>query len=488
MSRWVNLFRDHAFQKSWNAILELSKSLNVPDETVATNVEELARVRKVVTYINELLIASDPELVPGNIWNSFNDQAAQCLEQMNQFDRNKNIGHLVNANGYLDNLLSYIRPYVVSSESAAQAATAAFKSYSETVNQQIDQLKFKVKDAAVKTLDSLTKAETAVGEIELSKGKIHQLEAVFFKGTETETSLKDRMTALLQDATSWNVQIGDFHRRLMSGGAQEAAIVLQIEQAKAKIDATAKAVSESLENVGGLIKDLDVFYSKIFGTQKEDGTQVDGLEQELETRRKQLDSFKEEQAKTYKTLLEQIETLLPGATSAGLSTAYRELKESFDKPIKHYSKLFYTSLGCIILAGFILITHQIGLEGIEFVDINNPANLFNNMVYKLPIFGSFLWLAVFASKRRSEDRRLQQEYAHKEALAKSYQSFKQQIDALQGGDGLLAAKLLDKAIDAISLNASKTLDGKHGDKFPVIELTEKGIDKIADVVKLRRSA
>jgi hypothetical protein len=207
-----------------------------------------------------LLIASDPELVPGNIWNSFNDQAAQCLEQMNQFDRNKNIGHLVNANGYLDNLLSYIRPYVVSSESAAQAATAAFKSYSETVNQQIDQLKFKVKDAAVKTLDSLTKAETAVGEIELSKGKIHQLEAVFFKGTETETSLKDRMTALLQDATSWNVQIGDFHRRLMSGGAQEAAIVLQIEQAKAKIDATAKAVSESLENVGGLIKDLDVFY------------------------------------------------------------------------------------------------------------------------------------------------------------------------------------------------------------------------------------
>jgi hypothetical protein len=208
----------------------------------------------------------------------------------------------------------------------------------------------------------------------------------------------------------------------------------------------------------------------------------------LETRRKQLDSFKEEQAKTYKTLLEQIETLLPGATSAGLSTAYRELKESFDKPIKHYSKLFYTSLGCIILAGFILITHQIGLEGIEFVDINNPANLFNNMVYKLPIFGSFLWLAVFASKRRSEDRRLQQEYAHKEALAKSYQSFKQQIDALQGGDGLLAAKLLDKAIDAISLNASKTLDGKHGDKFPVIELTEKGIDKIADVVKLRRSA
>jgi len=112
------------------------------------------------------------------------------------------------------------------------------------------------------------------------------------------------------------------------------------------------------------------------------------------------------------------------------------------------------------------------------------ASLFNNMLYKLPILGSLLWLAFFASKRRSEDRRLQQEYAHKEALAKSYQGFKQQIDALQAKDEELTKRLLETAIGAIALNASSTLDGKHGDKMPILDLTEKGLDKVAEIVKL----
>ena len=135
-----------------------------------------------------------------------------------------------------------------------------------------------------------------------------------------------------------------------------------------------------------------------------------------------------------------------------------------------------------MLAGLTLTVHKMGLWYIEFVDISNHINLLNNIFYKLPILGSLLWLAFFASKRRSEDRRLQQEYAHKEALTKSYHSFKKQLDELQSKDDEMMKSLLSTTIHAIAFNASSTLDGKHGDKFPLHEITEKIVDNMHKII------
>ena len=150
------------------------------------------------------------------------------------------------------------------------------------------------------------------------------------------------------------------------------------------------------------------------------------------------------------------------------------------KNSKHFSKLFYGALTGIFVAGLILITKNIGFWHIEFIDLTEPMHLLNNLIYKLPILLPLLWLAVFASKRRSEDRRLQQEYAHKEALAKSYQSFKQQIESLQSKDDALMKQLLERAIIAIAFNASTTLDGKHGEKAPLLGAVEKMAEKLTE--------
>ena len=74
--------------------------------------------------------------------------------------------------------------------------------------------------------------------------------------------------------------------------------------------------------------------------------------------------------------------------------------------------------------------------------------------------------------------RLQQEYAHKEALAKSYQGFKKQIEGLGNDkDDILLKQLLQAAIEGVSFNASGTLDGKHADKVPIIDDAE-GLVKV----------
>ncbi|MBO2609942.1 hypothetical protein [Shewanella algae] len=222
-----------------------------------------------------------------------------------------------------------------------------------------------------------------------------------------------------------------------------------------------------MKDVGEKVNDFKRYYVDVFGKKNEEGDLEGGLKDEVISRKKQLDEFKAKQETRCKALNDEIESLLPGATSAGLATAYFELKKSFDKPIENYTKLFYASIGCLMLISLISVTQEIGWFMIKFVDVSDFSKLTSNILYKLPMVLPILWLTIFASKRRSEALRLQQEYSHKEALAKSYQSFKTQIEALNETSGDLMKKLLEATIDAVSMNASDTLDKKHGDKTPV---------------------
>lgn len=492
MSRWTDNFKNHPFQSTWSQIKIQSEGLAASDETIVTSVEEIARLKKVIAFLDELLEVVDAEIVPMNLWNQFYEQANACLNQINNYLSNKNIGHINGANEHLDNLLSYLKPYVVSSKGAAVAAGRAYNAYAEAVNSELGRIGSKVKSLVKQIEDNKAETDNVIKDIDSSRANIKELESVFLEGKEGKPSLKEKMEELFSEVNAWHTKIRDFHQKLTSGNEQESALILQIEDAKKKAFADRNDVQEAKDSIGDLLADLGKFYVTIFGKGLESGEREGGLKQELDNRLIQLSNFEQQHQTTYQALKTEIETLLPGAISAGLSSAYRELKISFDETIKTYTNVFYGALAGIILFGLILITEEIHIwpPSIKFVTIGDAFVLINNAIYKLPIFGTLIWLAFFASKRRSEDRRLQQEYAHKEALAKSYESFKKQIDALQPKDQELLKKLLDAAINAVSFNASQTLDGKHGDKMPILDMSEKsiskavgGIEKIYEIIK-----
>lgn len=200
-----------------------------------------------------------------------------------------------------------------------------------------------------------------------------------------------------------------------------------------------------------------------------------------------MQEFKNVQGKKYKALNEEIEGLLPGATSAGLATAYKEMKESFSGPIKKASNVFYISIGLLLLASFILTIDSIGGSEnfIKFVTFDKWDSVWKGLAYKTPFYIPIIWLAFYSSKRRSEFQRLQQEYAHKEAFAKSYNSYKNQIEELGDEDKIMQKDFIKKAVDAIAYNASETLDGKHGDKMPSQNVMEKLIAAITNFKPLK---
>ena len=113
--------------------------------------------------------------------------------------------------------------------------------------------------------------------------------------------------------------------------------------------------------------------------------------------------------------------------------------------------------------------------------------MLKTLLVRAPVVIPVVWFTVFSATRRSQYERLQQEYAHKEALASSYEGYKKQLQDLKGDAEDLQKELIAKSINAIAYNASITLDGKHTEKPPVFQMLEKiNADELKKLLELVR--
>lgn len=484
MSRWTNNFDNHAFQTSWKQLLDLNHEVVADNIAISTDVEEVARYRKTVSYIDNLIQACDPELVPESTWANFSSQAQACLTQVRSYQQTRTIGHLQNANQSLDNLISYVAPFVKDGKSAARASNAAFKEFRASINESLSTQADEIERIVSEAQNKLDKIEAQANQSE----KFYQSFKEFYEDTFNEDGIETRINEALAAAEKNNGKISSLHDEIFEGTSGresiENAINSYLEEAK---DNTEK-IDTLLSNNEKKLKELQRLYSSVYGIEDSEGNKSGGLQREISDRIKDLDSFKSKHEVQYNAYVKQIESLVSGATSAGLARSYYILRKSFNGKIRSYSLLFYTAIAFLFLVSFATLIKEIGYSKnsivFSLVDVTNYNVLLPNFLYKLPVVLPILWLAIFASRRRSEADRLQQEYAHKEAIAKSYENFKKQIQELGESDPELMKKLLGAAIDAISENASQTLDTKYKESTPLHELIEKVAPDLEKLSKL----
>lgn len=482
MSKWIEQFESHPFQTVWKNLKASLQNSIIDDETVQTSVSELARLKKVIEYLDGMILNVDPELLPLNTWSTFNQQATSCLQQINNYNSNKNINHITEANKHADNLLTYIRPYMVLPKDAAASIKRAAKLYSKTVEDYVDSFQEKASKLVKEIDENKIESSQLISEITATKDTIDEYESKLF-GANGEGGTQDEVNKMYTDLVEIHAKLVAFHKLILLGDESNLSLKKEIQQAKDDVISNKEKIHSMLSEIQNEVDDLSDFHIQMFGQLNEDGERTGGLSNKLKQLENNLVEFEKTQKTRYKALNEEIESLMPGATSTGLATAYRSLRRSFNNPLKTYTKVFYLSLCILFLSSLFFIIDGIGLFYINFVDISTFDKFFNNLAYKSSIFLPIIWLAIFSSKRRSEALRLQQEYAHKEALAKSYQSFKKQIDALDEKDPQLLTQLMFSAINAVTYNASKTLDGKHGDEAP----TQSFIDKVIDAIPSKKS-
>ncbi len=466
MSKWIDQFKAHPFQNVWKGLKDSIEILNADDETIITSVTELARLKKVVEYIDGMIEGVDPELIPLSTWDPFNQQATACQQQIETYNRDRNIVHIVQANAHVDNLLTYIRPYMVFPENILPAIKSASEMYSKTIEEYIASFQSKSIEL-IKNIELIKEnANDLLSEIKSINENVDSYDSHLFE----KEGIKEKIQDFYENFVLQSKLIDEFYNEVLVSTDDTLSIKQEISTAKKSIVENKEKIQNLISSIGSEVDNLEEFHTKIFGKLDENEEYEGGLSGELDKLKDNLSNFEIKQKAKYNALNYEIESLLPGATSAGLATAYSELRKSFSIPLKFYSKTFYISLVMLFMVSITSVLDDIGWFYVKFVDISSLTRLGNNILYKITLFLPVIWLAVFASRRRSEAQRLEQEYAHKEAIAKSYQSFKQQVKDLGDEDNELLKVLMVKAIDAISYNASETLDGKHGDKMPAQEM------------------
>jgi hypothetical protein len=477
MSRWIEQYQTHPYVESWKRVKDLLSVATIDDLSVASSVAELARLNKVVGYLDGILSSLDPELMPLQTLDNFHSQASACADQLASFNSNRNVAHLANANNNADNLLSYVRPYLIVDGEAGLALRNAAEYHAKFYSEAVAAFSSRVGtivDASNRSFDEIRGMNEGARNLErqLATARDNAI------GSDGNGGYLHDVGEKIEDFNEKHAAASDFYRAFFEGVAGEESRRSALEGAVGQAIAQAAKAQKSVALAEGSIAKVKAFEVKILGSSGDGGE--GSLSFAIDQQKQRLDEFEADQNQRTTALNERIESLLPGATSAGLATAYKDMKESFDAPINSASKLFFWTVAALMIGSIILCIDNVYWFGIEWVKLTDWESVLRSLTYKLPFFGPAIWLAYYASRRRSEFQRLQQEYAHKEALASSYESYRKQIEQLGEGAGALMPMLLEKAITAISHNASQTLDGKHGDKMPIQEAIERLFEKYAD--------
>ncbi|WP_156106866.1 hypothetical protein [Arenimonas composti] len=432
-----------------------------------------------MAFIDGLMKSIDPELVPGSVWDSFDEQCRQLKSNIEAYVSTLDIGYLRNANGHADNLLTYVRPYMVAGGRTSKALRDAAVSYSTTMSAHLETFK-KLAREALEEIRKISGDASAASQVTAKvAAEVKSLQVELF-GEDDASGVREQILSAQELAKKSADELSSLHSKFLVGSDGKPALKTSIVEAYEAAKKDRQRLSELLSKAESSLERLGNFHHEVFGEPDEEGTYTGGLAKEIQVQRANLVQLQADHAEKYLALTDEINSLLPGATSAGLASSYRQIKDSFNRQIRFAGAAFYVSVG--LLAAMSLLTVFDWTEG-WFVlrAAGDWKQVLNGLAQKLPFYGAIVWLAYYVSKRRSEYQRLQQEYAHKEAVASSYENFRKQAEAIGGKDSALLTALLAKAIEAMAHNASQTLDGAHGDKMPSLDVVEKAVDRLASV-------
>lgn len=459
------------------------QELTIDENTAASTVEELARFKKVLSFLGSIIDNLDLELIPLSIFNTCHQYSENCIQQISNYKQSKSSGHLIKANDNADVLISQLRPYLLIPDLDMKAYAVAQKAYIEQFYDYIHSFE-KFAKKAQSSLSIANGESTAqkkrFDEIET---RIKEFDDYLFLNLDDKVSTEQRVRSMVEKIATDQKSISDLHEKLLLGPESTAQLIgsYQRDIDNMRIRFAELTVSSEKEHI-----ELKHFYQRVFGSS--DGLDGAGLKQEIDDRLKQLGIFESEHQTRHNAMFEKVESLLPGATSAGLATAYKSLKDSFDQRIKNYTIAFYCALVVLLFSGlFMIFDFTSNPFKIELVKAHDWTEMLKTLLVRAPVVIPVVWFAVFSATRRSQYERLQQEYAHKEALASSYEGYKKQLLDLKGDAEDLQKELIAKSINAIAYNASTTLDGKHTEKPPVFQMLEKlnadDIKKMIDMVR-----
>lgn len=183
-------------------------------------------------------------------------------------------------------------------------------------------------------------------------------------------------------------------------------------------------------------------------------------------------------------LKNKIESLLPGATSIGLAKSFMERKEEYKIP-----RIGWT-IGALLPIALIIPIGLFGSKGflqIVHLESFNWQLVLEGILLRLPVVGPLVWLAIYSGRHHYLSSRLEEDYAYKEAISRSFEGYKREMKEVdscsKSSEGL--STLCVNVLNTLSQSPGRLYDKKHKDFTPVnalIEaLDEKFIERVAKI-------
>lgn len=202
----------------------------------------------------------------------------------------------------------------------------------------------------------------------------------------------------------------------------------QKSQATSDASATQTAKTKAEQLLGTIKSDLENVKTTWENSFQELQKQYDGtlsqlnsnkekkLEELYEKYETDLSELNKRYVEEFEKRTAEIEGLLPGATSAGLASAFLQRKEAVEKNKKWWALLLLTSVAFLIIFGFLSMTNWF-----------NSAGVVSSFPSRIIIIAGLILLEEFARRNFNIISRLAESYAYKETLAKSYLGYKKQM-------------------------------------------------------------
>lgn len=313
----------------------------------------------------------------------------------------------------------------------------------------------------------LAESQKSINEFLIELFNDEENESIKSKVNRISTDIDDLKTDIEEKKDELNL----FYEVAITGTDTEKSIKTQIENEHIEIKEILSNINNMFSESEEKLNQLKSFHKEIFGTIDDAGESVGGYREELLSSIKNLSKYKIEQSKKYDALFAKIESLLPGATSAGLASAFKNRKDVFAEPNKKWTATFVITL--IIMFIYSACT---------FKPVGTLEGVLTQILNHMPLYIPAIWLAIFASQRKSENKRLEEEYSHRESLANSFIGYKRQIEELNNDDSEALKEFLNNILHEIAKNPSETLDKKHGDSTPLKQILDRLIE-LKDSIK-----
>ncbi|SRR5581483_3891469 len=162
------------------------------------------------------------------------------------------------------------------------------------------------------------------------------------------------------------------------------------------------------------------------------------------------------------SLLVKVESLLPGATSASLATAFNKQKSRFKDSQRRWIWTFVVCILCLV-----------GISAPSFFRATfgdmaafNWEAILRGLTARLPIAVPLIWLAIYAGRNYMLSLRIEEDYAYKEAISIAFEGYKREMALITAGDASNPSPLTTlctNVLKAVAERPGRIYDGKHQD-------------------------